>query len=64
MKSKTGKMLALILALSIVLSLGACGKIEDEPATTTLHDTAVNPGETAIGRLQARKTPMTQGRRP
>lgn len=25
---------------------------------------ARNPGETAIGRLQARKTPMTQGRRP
>lgn len=48
MKSKTGKMLALILALSIVLSLGACGKKDDEPATTTLQDTAVNPGETAI----------------
>ena len=25
---------------------------------------ARNPGETAIGRLQAHKTPMTQGRRP
>ena len=25
---------------------------------------ARNPGETAIGRLHARKTPMTQGRRP
>lgn len=25
---------------------------------------ARNPGGTAIGRLQARKTPMTQGRRP
>lgn len=25
---------------------------------------ARNPGETAIGRLQARKTPMTQGRQP
>ncbi len=46
MKSKFGKMLAILLALTMVLSLAACGKRGENETTTTLQETTLGSDET------------------
>lgn len=49
MKSKFGKMLAILLALTMVLSLAACGKRGENETTTTLQETTLGSDETTSG---------------
>ncbi|HZK39620.1 MAG TPA: hypothetical protein VFD23_05660, partial [Clostridia bacterium] len=48
MKSKVTKLLALVMAIALVFSLGACGKNKDEETTTSADETTVFADETTL----------------